>query len=37
MVLPSLPEIAKALSLEDIERLLTLKRAGPKLQKLEAD
>jgi len=36
MALPSLPEIAKTLSLEDIERLLALKRAGPKLEKLQA-
>ena len=36
MVLPSLSEIAKVLRLEDIERLLALKRAGPKLEKLQA-
>ena len=36
MALPSLPDIAKQLSESDIEQLLRLKRAGPKLQKLEA-
>jgi len=36
MTLPSLADIAKSLSIEDIERLVALKRAGPKLEKLEA-
>jgi len=36
MALPPLTDIAKQLSKSDIEILLRLKRAGPKLQKLEA-
>ena len=36
MPLPSLADLARVLSVTDIERLLAIKKAGPKLVKLEA-